>query len=473
MELPHEIFCIIFHHLENLQYYSLVNKCFYINIKILFDRYTKVFCNIHKHWKYNLDYLVSKLFESNFTDAILFLSNNYTDCHLNKILIKYSSLYGNMFILEFVLNKVKKFFFTNCYIEKIKVTHNLTLIEKYMHYEYISFKYLIIGGHFHIIKRLIDGNKIPLELIENNFHYALLYNHLELYDFLYKKVKITDFEYFKICKIYAQKGDLENLKKYIDFVHKDDLDSIEKYIGYSCNKQMITWYKLKYGRTGYILNGIAKSGNIKLFNEFFNSAIVGKFTINTIMKYAIKGENLKMVKNIISKGADADISLEFAIIYRKYDLIEYFLKNYNFEDYNKIAISAAEIGDINLVKYSILKGANNFQEIVNWAAFCGNFHLVKYMHKNYDINLSMLVHYASRGGYIEILNYIKTFSDFNPKLIGEIGCIEMNKDIIYYAIKNGSESYEIENDELIYYPNNGIRFTIIQEDEIIPEITVL
>jgi len=453
MEFPSEIFLNIMLYLDDIKKYSTVNKYFYFNIVDIFNHFNVMFKNIDEKWMYNLDNLVSKLFERNLTDGVIFLLNNYTDCHLHKIIVKYASLYGNKFLINHTLDKVKNYFHLKCYIEEIKCTHLMP--ERYTYCRYISFKHLVIGGHMDLIKEIIET--VPEYFIESTFHLALLHNHEQLYNFLLVSRTLTSQHYLQICKVIASKGNLELLKKYINYIHESDLEILEKYIGCSGNVEMIEWYIKTYKNCNYIINGIVKSGNIALFDKYSNNIK----NSNSLIRYAIQSGSIEMLNKI---NYDADIALECAIIYKKYHIIEKLLNEAKNINYTRLAIAASEIGNVDLVKYAIKNGAVNFQEIADWASFNGHLCLVKYMCQNYKLDLSILVSYAAKGGYIEILDYIRTIYDVDMQIIGENACMCSNNHVLFYAIKNGLENYTVDSDVLFFRMNNCLNYPIIIDD---------
>ena len=463
MELPSEIFSNIMLYLDNIKKYSTVSKYFYFNIVDIFNHFNVMFKNIDAKWMYNLDNLVSKLFERNLTDGAIFLLNNYTDCHLHKIVVKYASLYGNKFLINYTLDKVKKYFHLKCHIEEIECTHLMP--ERYTYCRYISFKHLVIGGHMDLIKEIIKS--VPEYFIKNTFYLALLNNHEQLYNFLLETITLTRQHYLQIYKAIASKGNLEVFKKYIDYIYESDLENLEKCIGCSGNVEIIEWYIKTYKNCDYIISGIVKSGNIALFDKYSNNIK----NPNSLIRYTIRSGSIELLNKI---NYDRDIALEYAVIYKKHHIVEKLLNETTNINYTKLAIAASEIGNVDLVKYAIKNGAVNFEEIACCASFNGHLCLVKYMCENYKLDMSNLVSYAAKGGYIEILDYIRTiYDDVDMQIIdenayrGTQGSFALpmkycnnasmfsNNYVLFYAVKNVIDNYIFDTDILFFRKKNS------------------
>ena len=116
---------------------------------------------------------------------------------------------------------------------------------------------------------------------------------------------------------------------------------------------------------------------------------------------------------------------------------KYLIETLNLTDYQTIANNAAKTGDLDLVKYCIGKGADNYNIIGIKAAINGHLHIIKYL-TEFGITCYMsMVEFAAENGHLDVVKYIVELGVECSQSIAEFAALGGHLDILKYAVKLG------------------------------------
>ena len=116
---------------------------------------------------------------------------------------------------------------------------------------------------------------------------------------------------------------------------------------------------------------------------------------------------------------------------------KYLIETLKLTDYQTIANNAAQIGDLDLVKYCIEKGADNYNIIGIKAAKHGHLHIIKYL-AEFGLTCYMtMAEFAAENGHFDIVKYIVELGLECSETIAEFAALGGHLDILKYIIKLG------------------------------------
>lgn len=246
-----------------------------------------------------------------------------------------------------------------------------------------------------LIKKLIENNDIDsLVFLINNFSinynilfgYLLLYNRKNLYEYFSKKLN-TEINYIKLAKDAAEDGNLE----------------LFKYASKILNKcyQEFTYFAAKYGKLNiieYIIENCKENINIEQI-----AAEASYYGHINIVKAMIEKYHVDNLNEIASSAVEGNHE----------DILAYVLSrtNHLYEDFlAELAIKAGKKGHYKIVKYLIQLGINDeyYIDIIAFnLAFVGNVNIMEYLYKisNKKINMNDIADNAAYSGNMEVLKW--------------------------------------------------------------------
>lgn len=239
-----------------------------------------------------------------------------------------------------------------------------------------------------LINSLIYKNDIDsIRFLANNYNvqkiinfYAAYYNNLEILNFikpyyqeiangaakggninlLKNAIENGATNYDEILKFSIESGKLSIIKYIISFIHNFDDYNYIAYIGSLDGHLKVIKYAIKNGANNYqqIARTAALYGNL----EIIKYVIENVTDINIIAKNAAEGGHLDIVKYAINRGANnlSEIAY-YSARYGNFDII----KSINVTNYNDIAIGASLGMHFDILKWALLNGATNYEDILN------------------------------------------------------------------------------------------------------------
>ena len=182
---------------------------------------------------------------------------------------------------------------------------------------------------------------------------------------------------------------------------------------------------------------------IGLFNYTELSHYISEIDFYALADGAAEGGFLDLVKYAVSKGADNyPIIVTFAARGGHLDIVKYAVGE-GANDFNGIATFAALGGHLHIVKYAVSKGANNFNEIARNAALGGHFHIVEYAVDIKGANdFNGIASNAVEFGDLNIVKYAvsKGANDFNG--IANDAAYGGHLHIVEYAVSKGANNFD-------------------------------
>tara|TARA_R110001599_G_scaffold5250_1_gene26379 strand:+ start:43 stop:666 length:624 start_codon:yes stop_codon:yes gene_type:complete len=147
-------------------------------------------------------------------------------------------------------------------------------------------------------------------------------------------------------------------------------------------------------RMTYYISKLEEESGIPYINsEYYNPKILyshrPKDRYDYALLYASHVGDMNLIKLLISKGA---------------------------KDFSNAMTDAADGGHIDIVKFFMTKGARSFTISMAKAAYSGHLDIVKLMLKNGARNLDLSIGYAATGDHQEILDFLKEYKSKNPRL---------------------------------------------------------
>ena len=116
---------------------------------------------------------------------------------------------------------------------------------------------------------------------------------------------------------------------------------------------------------------------------------------------------------------------------------KYLIETLKLTDYQTIANNAAQSGDLDLIKYCIEKGADNYNIIAIKAAIHGHLHVIKYLAEFGITCYITIAESAAENGHFDIVKYIAELGVGCSESIAEFAALGGHLEILKYIIKLG------------------------------------
>lgn len=169
------------------------------------------------------------------------------------------------------------------------------------------------------------------------------------------------------------------------------------------------------------------------------------------------------VYKLIKSGADGfDSALESARENNQINAYKILLNYATQESKNNQLRVTSGLGQIDLMKMAIQKGANDFNYAVQNSTRTGKWNVFEFLISNYQINPSVVkqsLGVAFQQKKFDMVNLILQHQQIDPNDILEIAAQNQNKEFIDYALSKGAKNIDralyylssINNDELYNY----------------------
>lgn len=217
-----------------------------------------------------------------------------------------------------------------------------------------------------LIEVLFHNNEIDdIIFLTNNFnltkytsYYAGYYNNLYILNYL------NTIDIPQLIKGSVENGNLDIMKQYEDHIEYFDYFKIAKAAGRSCNITVINYISsISEEFNNWIAYGITQKGDIELLKYMINknaddylgmAVNAAKTGQLNVIKYAVEVLNCNNLK----------IICHTAIIKNYLEVIKYIISK-GLNDYNWIAFNASLYDNLDIIKLTIINGANNYEQILS------------------------------------------------------------------------------------------------------------
>lgn len=245
-----------------------------------------------------------------------------------------------------------------------------------------SLRWAVIEGHLEVVKYLVSRGADQFAYDSHAIKTATLYKNYEIIEFLMENITDQKHILLSLCKT----GDLELVKKYINFLNKDE-----------------------------IALGIAADKNhFNIVEYLINNGYDVQYSNNIALTLASDSGHLEMVKYLVSKGASVDDNDNYAIE------------------------AASDKGHLKIVKYLLDNGASPTDRAFYLACKNGKYTTVELLFKNgANINTNDVLTGASKNDHENVVQFLLnkgmyTNTDYNRALTIAVnnGCLNIVKQLL-------------------------------------------
>lgn len=254
----------------------------------------------------------------------------------------------------------------------------------------------------------------------------------------------------------------KNYTKFLDNIIDNVFNHYTKILHNIDNK----WYNINKNTIKYLIKNNFNDEVIFLLNNYNE-----KNMIYYANKYSSEYNNYEIYRFLIEN--DILLPYDFLIGASKgghIELVKNMYSKYNIKDLiNYIAMYSAKRAKMNITRWALENGANDYTNIVNYAAYGGDFDFVKNMYTKHDLtNIDNIACYAAKGSNedivywaiqrgatpfqaiaecaaisnnINIIKYCETFCVLNYEYILDIAAKKSNIYVVEYALSKGANNF--------------------------------
>lgn len=319
-----------------------------VNVDEYFDN---IFTKLINDWKTKIDQLVNILSKSNEIECIMYLIKKY-----------YAERHASYYAGYYNITELLKTGLITSYHEVMKgasISGKLDIVK------------LMFDKKLYICDRYSSHDYILTTVLEN----TIIYNHSDLFKYVFQKCKdenvkvntnilkeksgfYNNYEIYKIICVNEKSFDENDLKYPIK---NNDLETV----------RMILNRKGSFVNVGIkILKLAARKNNLEIFELIYKNKD-NSFCDNELIKTAAKHKSFNIIKFLLYKyNYREDLIRTACIVSAKKDNM--FILGYIDHNCNKpltknilndIAVTAAQYGNIEIIKYAFKKGADNISSV--------------------------------------------------------------------------------------------------------------
>lgn len=438
LNLPYDMIFIIFTQLKNLKQYKIVNKNILKIIDSIFSYFTSMYSKLEQNWESNpisFNNLISKLVKINNIDGLIFLINNYNNKYylVDRIAAYYTGVYNNIEVIKIgLINDFKNNIINgaaqgNNYelIKRIFDENNGRVILKNAVIISIDYK------NFELTKKLLELAIFPFSHKYINIFAtrAASVGNLDLVKYLFENYHATN-----VTGVGVEAAS----KKYSDIVlwafnRGANLTDIAVSAVENANDiETLNWaYSVGFVDPNDIAYAAATIGNLEVLTDSLTrGANINNFMI---MKRAVIFQNFDFVKTLVEMGAnDFQIMAEAASFANKLDIYKYAIEKSNGNlSYYEIAISAVRGGNIDLVKNILTNHIiRRYRSFANWLL------TITSLNRSYISKIEKLAYLAAKCNHLDILKYLISLGAQNFDSLVKVSIKNNNLEIIKYLVEN-------------------------------------
>ena len=265
-------------------------------------------------------------------------------------------------------------------------------------------QYSTAVGRLDLLKRIVESaqahhQKININTINQAIGHAVRIKNTPILEYLMETFKYSNYDH--IVERAASYNNSEIFDRYLDQV---------------THYYPIMGEAASSGNVGFIYKLLEKDPEMNLREPLYLAAKKGhlevvrillnannNYNLNSALEGAGKSGNVDILKLLIERGANTfDFALRFAASNGSLDAVQFIMENYrqyiSQNDLNDAMLDAMLSADsedkINVLKYLISQGANNFDRILSNAAFHGNLPLAQLMIQHGATNIQQALEEA-------------------------------------------------------------------------------
>lgn len=410
--IPYDLTFIILLNLKNLKSFRSVNRKMKTIIDSIFLYFSDVYSSLEKNWINNKYLLVNKLVQTDNIDGLIFLLNNYNNVYNNidKLIAYYAGVYNKKILT-----------LGNAYVFKNNIIRGAAY-----------------GGHFQLIKDIYDITEGNIKL-SRAVNEAIKYLNFKLASKLLELKVFTNSEINSFAETAAYTGNLEYVNFLFTNYHAINLTRIGEIAASKKYDDLRLWaYNHGADLNAIAVAAIEKANDIATLNWAYN---IGNVNPNFIAYAAASVGNLEILIDSINRGADINyyMIMRRAVVYQDLQFVVSLIE-LGANDFETMANYAALTNKIDILNYAIEQGGEmiSYFDVVKNAVIYGNIDLVKNILDNHNIdNIQKLGNTAASFGHLEILKYFISLGANDYAYMVKKALKHDHLNVIKYLLESG------------------------------------